>query len=73
MEKAYWLSRERASLAMARSASCSESRLVHYDLAGRYSVRAMSAATVNKDFAAALPSFIGAGRTDRAPVESNDD
>ena len=40
MEKTYWLGRKRAALAMARGATCSEARLVHYDLAGRYSVRA---------------------------------
>ena len=38
MEKLYWLRRKRA--AMARSAATSESRLIHYELAGRYSVRA---------------------------------
>lgn len=43
MEKTYWLTRKRASLAMARKAVSSEARLVHYDLAGRYSVNAASA------------------------------
>lgn len=40
MEQTYWLSRKRASAAMARAAQCSKSRLAHYDLAGRYSVKA---------------------------------
>lgn len=43
MEKTYWLGRKRAAMAMARAATCSEARLVHYDLAGRHSVRAASA------------------------------
>jgi hypothetical protein len=40
MEKTYWLGRKRAAMAMARAATCSEARLAHYELAGRYSVRA---------------------------------
>ena len=43
MEKKYWLRRNRAAMAMARAAETSESRLIHYDLAGRYSVRAAHA------------------------------
>lgn len=44
MEKTYWLGRQRASAAMARKARCSQSRLVHFDLAGRYSVKAANSA-----------------------------
>ena len=40
MEKAYWIGRNRAAMAMARHAATSESRLIHYELAGRYSIRA---------------------------------
>ena len=40
MEKTYWLRRKRAAMAMARAAKTSESRLIHYELAGRYSLRA---------------------------------
>jgi hypothetical protein len=40
MEKTYWLRRKRAAMAMARAARTSESRLIHYELAGRYSLRA---------------------------------
>lgn len=40
MEKTYWLRRKRAAMAMARAAGTSESRLIHYELAGRYSIRA---------------------------------
>ncbi len=40
MEKRYWLQRSRAAGAMARSSAEAEARLIHYDLAGRYSVKA---------------------------------
>ena len=40
MEQAYWLRRKRASLKQARIASDAEARLIHYELAGRYSVLA---------------------------------
>jgi hypothetical protein len=46
MEKAYWLSRNRASQRSAQKAVSSESRLVHYDLAGRYSLKAMAVETL---------------------------
>ena len=42
MEKAYWLSRKRASLKLARDAASAEARLIHYDLAGRYGLKALS-------------------------------
>ena len=59
MEKAYWLGRKRASLKMAQSAASSKARLVHYDLAGRYSVKAVSAETRAIDLADSLPPAIG--------------
>jgi hypothetical protein len=40
MEKTYWIGRKRAAMAMARSAASSRARLIHYELAGRYSIRA---------------------------------
>jgi len=40
MDKAYWLGRKRAAMAMARGAATSQARLIHYELAGRYSIRA---------------------------------
>ena len=40
MEKAYWLRRKKASLDAAQDAVGPEARLAHYDLAGRYSVKA---------------------------------
>lgn len=42
MEQAYWIGRKRASVAMAREATSAEARLIHLDLAGRYSVKAAS-------------------------------
>ena len=44
MEHRYWLKRKRSSLTMAQTATSAEARLVHYDLAGRYSVKAADAA-----------------------------
>lgn len=40
MEKEYWIGRKRSAMSMARSASSSEARLIHYELAGRHSIRA---------------------------------
>ncbi len=40
MEQAHWLTRKRASLANARAALTAEARLIHYELAGRYSIKA---------------------------------
>ena len=40
MEKRYWIGRKRAAMAMARAATSAEARLIHYELAGRYSIRA---------------------------------
>jgi hypothetical protein len=58
MEQAYWLSRKRASVKMARDATSSQARLVHYDLAGRYSVKAMSAGSLARSLAEILPPAI---------------
>jgi hypothetical protein len=62
MEKAYWLTRKRASLKLAQKAATAEARLVHYDLAGRYSLKAMSAETMAIDLAGSLPRPIFANR-----------
>ena len=40
MDKTYWIGRKRAAMAMARSAASSRARLIHYELAGRYSIKA---------------------------------
>jgi hypothetical protein len=58
MEKVYWLGRKRASLKLAQNADSSEARLAHYDLAGRYSVKAMSAETEATDLASAVPRSV---------------
>lgn len=55
MEKAYWLGRKRASLKLAQNAASSEAKLVHYDLGGRYSVKASSVEMQARDFASSLP------------------
>jgi len=44
MEQAHWLSRKRASVGMAENAASATARLIHYELAGRYSVKAADAA-----------------------------
>ena len=62
MEKAYWLSRKRASLKLARGAVSAEARLIHYDLAGRYGLKAASAESVAVQLADSLPPPIYAGR-----------
>jgi hypothetical protein len=41
MEQRYWIGRKRAAMVMARAATTSEARLIHYELAGHYSVRAV--------------------------------
>jgi len=66
MEKAYWLGRKRASLKLARDAATSEARLVHYDLAGRYSLNAHSAQTLAIDLADAMPPLIYVSCTNAA-------
>jgi hypothetical protein len=40
MEKTYWIGRKRAAMGMAKGAQSAEARLIHYDLAGRYSILA---------------------------------
>ena len=68
MEKAYWLCRKSASLRSAQNAASAEARLVHYDLAGRYSLKAMSAETL----ADILPPPIYAGRLKAASSDIDD-
>jgi hypothetical protein len=63
MEQTYWLARKRVSLKLAQKAASAEARLVHYDLAGRYSLKAMSADTRAIDLADSLPPPIYANRT----------
>ena len=42
MDRTYWIGRMRAAMKMARHAVTAESRLIHFDMAGRYSVKAAS-------------------------------
>lgn len=64
MDKAYFIERMRASLVMAHRASGSVARLIHLELAGRYS---LAAATAN----AACPpyAFQSGASSFRAGVE----
>ena len=55
MEKAYWLGRTSASLKSAQDATSAEARLIHYELAGRYSLNALSVETRGIEEAGALP------------------
>jgi hypothetical protein len=48
MEKKYWIGRKRAAMAMARGAASAEVRLIHYDLAGRYSIKAAQCLAAGK-------------------------
>lgn len=72
MERTYWLSRKRASLKLARSAASSEARLVHYDLAGRYSLKASLAETYATDLARAVPPSISTGLTNISSTGMDD-
>ena len=40
MERSYWVRRKRAAMAMARATTSARARLIHYGLAGRYSIKA---------------------------------
>jgi len=40
MDNGYWIGRKHSAMNMARGAASAEARLIHYDLAGRYSVKA---------------------------------
>jgi len=59
MEKAYWLRRERASLKMAKNAVSAQAKLAHYELAGRYSLKAISVVVGSRDLADSIPVRIG--------------
>ena len=43
MEQGYWLRRKHEELAMAWKSTNAEARIIHFDLAGRYSVKACDA------------------------------
>jgi hypothetical protein len=48
LEKKYWIGRKRASMGMARGAASAEARLIHYELAGRYSIQAAQCVAAGK-------------------------
>ena len=73
MERAYWISRKRASLKAAQNAQGSEARLAHYDLAGRYSVKAASVETAAVDLADALPPPIYGVKYPSSPTGAGND
>ena len=64
MERNYWLGRKRTAMGMAQSAVTAEARLIHYDLAGRYSIRAAQSPP-----AFMLPCKGPATRGERAALE----
>ena len=72
MEKAYWIQRKRASLKAAHNAAGAEARLIHYDLAGRYSLKAVSAETQSIDLAASLPPAIYGAASEAAADQCSD-
>ncbi len=49
MDHKYWLRRKRASVIKAHDATSAEARLVHFDLAGRYSIKAADSAPPAKE------------------------
>ena len=84
IEHQYWIGRKRAAMAAARRATSSESRLIHYDLAGRCSIKAAQSlpfipaptgpATEGEREALRLPTPLpdppaSTGRNERGPPE----
>ena len=43
MDRSYWLARNSVAAMMARNATTAEARLIHYEMAGRYSIKAAAA------------------------------
>ena len=64
MGQVYWLNRQRLSLKAAKDAVSAEARLIHYDLAGRYSVKALSAETQAIGLGGSSPRANRAGAAD---------
>ena len=71
MEKAYWLGRTSASLKSAQGATTAEARLIHYELAGRYSLNALSVDTQAIGQADALPLPICSGGRKAAALKGD--
>ncbi len=72
MEKAYWLGRKKASLKLARNAVGSEARLIHYELAGRYALKASSVETKAVNLADSLPPPIYATGSNPSSADADD-
>ncbi len=75
MEQSYWLARKRDSAANARRTGSSRARLIHLDLAGRYSVLAARAAEARDGvgqegtgLGLELPDFPGAAYYERLEI-----
>ena len=51
LEQGCWLQRKREELAMAWKSTSAEARLIHFDLAGRYSVKAINSGEAAAHFA----------------------
>ena len=49
MDQAYWLERKRESVMKAKAATSARARLAHFELAGRYSIKAADAAPLPKE------------------------
>ena len=45
MDQAYWLERQRDAIANARAATFADVKVIHYELAQRYSIEAAKAVT----------------------------
>ena len=56
MEQAHWIKRKHASVRMAEKSVCAEARLIHYELAGRYSVKAAAAGSTQPQLDLPQPS-----------------
>lgn len=71
MENAYWLCRTGASLKSAQDATSAEARLIHYELAGRYSLNALSVEMRAIEEADALPLPICTGGGKAAALQGD--
>ena len=50
MDQTYWLERQRDAIANARAATLPDVRLIHYELADRYSLKAAAAGRAQLKF-----------------------
>jgi hypothetical protein len=66
MEHSYWIGRKRSALAMARDATSAEARLIHYELAGRHSIKAAQCLPFVR------PVGTPAGQGERATIRLHD-